>query len=138
MDILESPPNTATISSDFGTGLTLRVKYTLNSRKDYHEICDIFVVNTKTQDVPYKELGPNGSFRWKIARIVNCDKWIVFGNSIIKGKMNDSITHTSNLDDVIDFYENENIEIEGEPYEQWIIHTDGSPSQYKNKKTFIM
>ena len=83
IDILLSNEDTLVITSDFGSVLNYRAKQTLNCSEDNHGVADIFFVHYNQRDVKYKKPKTN---QVNMARLVDCDKWVFFADSLEKGK----------------------------------------------------
>ena len=68
--------------------------------------------------------------------INNCDKWIVLGDNLSKGKKNDNVFHNAVLTYVIKFYDAEREANGKQPIPNNIFHTDNCPAQYKCRQNF--
>ena len=66
----------------------------------------------------------------------NCDKWIVFGDTLARGKKNDHVFHNAVLSYLIKFYNMEREAQGKQPIPNNIIHTDNCPTQYKCRQNF--
>ena len=68
--------------------------------------------------------------------IKNCDKWIIFGNNISKGKKHNHVFHDAFFTYLIDFYDKERQCNKKEPIPNNIVYTENGPTQYKCRNTF--
>ena len=119
---------------DFGATLDLRAMETDNSSVDNHAVICIFFVLTGWRNVDFYN---SESETMDKTIVSNCNKWIVFGDTISKGKKNDHVFHNACLSYLVKFYDKE-LEIQNKPpIANKIIHTDNCPTQYKCRQNFL-
>ena len=131
--IMSHPDKTRVICTDFGATLDLRAKETDNSSVDNHAVVCIFFVLTEWRTVEFLNTKTNTTDE---TIVNNCDKWIVFGDTLSRGKKNDHVFHNACLAHLISFYDSERSAADKQPIPNNIIHTDNCPTQYKCRQNF--
>lgn len=69
-----------------------------------------------------------------IVRTNKCDVWQFFGGAESKGKKNNHVFHNGSLDHIVKHYRDHQDVLS--PLEI-VVHTDGAPTQYKNRFTWL-
>ena len=69
--------------------------------------------------------------------IDNCNKWIVFGDTLSKGRKHDHVFHNACLTYLIDFYDKERQCNNKQPIPNNIVYTENCPTQYKRWQKFL-
>ena len=67
---------------------------------------------------------------WHETMTNDCDKWIVFGDTLTKGGKNDHVFHNATLTHLINFYDSER------KIDNNVVHTDNCAGQYKCRHNF--
>jgi len=65
------------------------------------------------------------------------EKWIFFGDTLVRGKKSDTIFHNSCLTHIIKFYDDERKQQGKDTIPINICHTDNCAGQYKCRQTFL-
>ena len=95
---------TRAIFTDLGVTLDLKATETDNSIIDNHAVICIFFVLTNWRPVDFYNTSKE---RMDETIINDCDKWIVFGDTLSKGKKNENVFHNVCLSHLINFYDKE-------------------------------
>ena len=133
LDLTMSNPEVCrVICTDFGATLDLHASEKDNSSIDNHAVICIFFVAHKWRRVTFKN--KDGINDEKMMN--NCDKWIVFGDTMSKGKKNDHVFHNAALTHIVKFYEKERGTEGMLAIKNNIVHTDNCPTQYKCRQNF--
>ena len=133
VDIAMSNANTTrVICTDFGATLDLSASEKDNSSVDNHAVICIFFVIYDWRNVTFKR--KDGT---EDETIINtCDKWIVFGDTLSKGKKNDHVFHNTCLAYLRKYYDDERERAGKSKVQNNIIHTDNCPTRYKCRQNF--
>eukprot|EP00957_Ditylum_brightwellii_P192632 14667088-Ditylum_brightwellii.AAC.1 len=121
------------LCTNFGSTLDLFASEKDNSSVDNHAALCIFFVLSNWRNVKYKT--EEGEYKDTVVN--DCDKWLVFGDTMSRGKKNDHIFHNARFTYIIKIYDMEQ-ENEGKGnIPTNIIHTDNFPTQYKCRQNFL-
>ena len=125
--------HTRVICTDFGATLDLSAIEKDNSSVDNHAVICIFFVLTKWRRVPFLKIESNTMDETIVS---DCDKWIILGDTISKGKKNDHVFHNACLAYIIKNGDAQR-DLSGLPkIKNNIVHTDNCPTQYKCRQNF--
>ena len=83
---MSHPDRHRVILTDFGATLDLCAIKTDNSSVDNHAVIDIFFVLHDWRKVVFLKENVEGEEVFDETIINECDKWIIFGSTMIKGK----------------------------------------------------
>ena len=132
--IMHDPNTTRTIMTDFGATLDLCAAEKDNSSVNNHAVVCIFFVLSNWRKVNYVRTDTS---EWDEMITNECDKWIVFGDTMAKGKKNDHVFHNACIAHLISYYDKEREEQGKGKIATNIVWTDGCPTQYKCRQNFV-
>ena len=131
---MHDPNTTRTIMTDFGATLDLYAAEKDNSSVNNHAVVCIFFVLSNWRKVNYVRTDTS---EWDEMITNECDKWIVFGDTMAKGKKNDHVFHNACIAHLISYYDKEREEQGKGEIAANIVWTDGCPTQYKCRQNFV-
>jgi len=130
---MSNPLHTRVICTDFGATLDLSAIEKDNSSVDNHAVICIFFVLTNWRRVPFRKTENNTMDE---AIVSDCDKWIILGDTISKGKKNDHVFHNACLTYIIKNGDAARESLGQSKILNNIVHTDNCPTQYKCQQNF--
>ena len=130
---MSNPDTTKLFFTDFGATLDLSAMETGNSSVDNHAVICVFFVLTNWRPVKFYNTSSNILDETVLN---NYDKWIIFGDTLSKGKKKDHVFHNACLTYLIDFYDKERQNNDKQPIPNNIVYTDNCTTQYKCRQNF--
>ena len=119
------------ICTDFGATLELSAV-----GKDHAVICTFFV-NQNWRKVIYKREEVGGEVLDDETMINDCEKWILFGDTMSKGKKNNHVFHNACQIYLIKYYDSIRVNNSKTPIPLNITWTDNCLTQYRCRQKFF-
>ena len=93
------------IYADFGASLDLQAREKDNCATNHHAVICITCCLHGWKEVSYDRLSKDGNMLTEKCAVSECDRWIVFADSMTRGKKNDHIAHHHFLRHMMDQHE---------------------------------